>query len=144
MTTVKDVLEWKPTVVHCVSRTASVYEALESMVRHDVGALVVTDQGRACGLLTERDYLRRVALEGRTSRETRVDEIMTRDFVVVIESTAVETCMRLMTEHRTRHLVVLLDSELVGIVSIGDVLKHLLSTQEAEIVSLTHYIQGYA
>jgi len=144
MATVSDILAVKGTAVHGVRRTASVYEAIESMVKHNIGALVVTDEEEVCGIITERDYLRRVAVEGRTSRTTRVDEIMSVKVVCVTPNTPLEQCMQLMTDKRTRHLPVMSGTRLAGIVSIGDIVKNLMREQATHIEHLTDYIQGRA
>jgi signal-transduction protein with cAMP-binding, CBS, and nucleotidyltransferase domain len=144
MATVKDVLEVKGTVVYDVWRSATVYQAIEKMVQCNVGALVVTDEGVPCGILTERDYLRRIALEGRTSKTTRVEEIMSPKLAAVGCDTDLDECMAIMTDRRLRHLVVLEGTRIVGVVSIGDVVKWMVRDREAEVQSLTNYIHGRA
>jgi len=144
MATVADILDAKGYVVHGVRRNATVYEAIESMVRHNIGALVVVEDGILCGIITERDYLRRVAVEGRTSKTTTVDEIMSTKVVCVTPNTTVESCMQLMTGKRTRHLPVMKGDRLCGIVSIGDVVKTQIREQATHIQHLTDYIQGRA
>ncbi|HVU03254.1 MAG TPA: CBS domain-containing protein [Polyangiaceae bacterium] len=144
MATVADVLADKGSAVFAVSPTASVYEAIERMVANNVGALVVLDGAALTGIVTERDYLRRVALEGRTSRETTVAEIMSPGVVTVTPGTSLDQCMRFMTGRRVRHLPVLAAGRLAGIISIGDVVKRLLGEQATQIQDLTLYIQGRA
>lgn len=144
MATVNDVLEVKGTIVYDVWRSATVYQAIEKMVQCNVGALVVTDEGKPCGILTERDYLRRIALEGRTSRTTRVEEIMSPRLATVGPDTDLEECMEIMTDRRLRHLIVFDDDHIVGIVSIGDVVKWSVREREDEVRSLTNYIHGRA
>lgn len=144
MATVGDIILQKGSTVHGVSPTATVFDAIEKMVAHNVGALVVRDGDRPCGILTERDYLRRVALQGRTSKNTRVDEIMSTNLETVSPGTTVQECMRIMTSRRVRHLPVTSAARLIGIVSIGDVVKHLIRDQEDHIQHLTDYIQGRA
>jgi CBS domain-containing protein len=144
MATVKDVLEVKGCIVYDVWRSATVYQAIEKMVQCNVGALVVTDEGMPCGILTERDYLRRIALEGRTSRTTRVEEIMSPRLATVGPDTDLEECMEIMTDRRLRHLIVLEDDHVVGIVSIGDIVKWSVREREDEVRSLTNYIHGRA
>jgi len=144
MATVKDVLEVKGTVVYDVWRSATVYQAIEKMVQCNVGALVVTDEGMPCGIVTERDYLRRIALEGRTSRTTRVEEIMSPRLATVAPDTDLEECMEIMTDRRLRHLIVLDEDRVAGIVSIGDVVKWSVREREDEVRSLTNYIHGRA
>jgi CBS domain-containing protein len=144
MATVRDVLLVKGTTVYDISRSATVYEAIKKMVECNVGALVVTDEGYPCGILTERDYLRRIALEGRTSRTTRVEEIMTSKLATVGRDTDLDDCMETMTDQRLRHLCVMDGGRLVGIVSIGDLVKWRVLEREAEVRSLTNYIHGRA
>ena len=144
MATVKDVLEVKGTIVYDVGRSATVYQAIEKMVQCNVGALVVTNEGMPCGILTERDYLRRIALEGRTSRTTRVEEIMSPRLATVGPDTDLDECMEIMTDRRLRHLIVFDDEHIVGIVSIGDLVKWSVREREDEVRSLTNYISGRA
>jgi CBS domain-containing protein len=119
----------------------SVYEALALMAKHDIGALPVVDNGRLVGVLSERDYARGVALRGRTSREMIVGELMS-SAVIVERSQSIEDCMALMTNQRVRHLPVVDDGRLVGIVTIGDVVKQMISAQAVLIDELEHYIRG--
>jgi CBS domain-containing protein len=142
MATVEDVLEQKGTTVLSIEPTATVRHAIAKMVERNVGALVVMDGFHVLGILSERDYLRRVALEGRTSDTTKVSEIMSTGVVYVTPHTGLHQCMRYMTERRVRHLPVMVGGHLVGIVSIGDVVKKLLGDQAIHIQDLTSYIQG--
>lgn len=144
MASVRDVLLVKGSVVYDIWRNATVYQAIEKMVQCNVGALVVTDEGMPCGILTERDYLRRIALEGRTSRTTRVEEIMSPKLAAVGRDTDLDECMGIMTDRRLRHLVVMDGGRLVGIVSIGDLVKWQVRERESEVRSLTDYIHGRA
>jgi CBS domain-containing protein len=122
---------------------ATVFEAIKRMVAANVGALLVTEGGRVAGIVTERDYLRRVTLEGRTEEETLVREIMTSPLVYVTPETSVEECMAVMTERRIRHLPVFTEGrDLVGIVSIGDVVKFKSAEQDFQIKFLTEYIES--
>jgi len=145
MATVKQLLNVKGRIVHTISETATVFEAITKMVNSNTGSLVVVRDGIACGIITERDYLRRVAVEGRASKTTQVREIMSSRLVYVDPDTDVEECMALMTHRRIRHLPVLDGSELAGSVSIGDVVRQLASERERTTQELTNYIQrGYA
>jgi CBS domain-containing protein len=138
---VADILDEKGHDVLRIEASATVFEAIERMVESNVGSLLVTDGGRLRGIVTERDYLRRVALEGRTERETPVGEIMSAPLVYVTPETTVEECMAVMTERRIRHLPVLDESrEVIGVVSIGDVVKFQSKQQSAQIKLLTDYI----
>ena len=155
MGTVSQLLTIKGHTVHAIDRMATVFEAIEKMVAQNVGALLVTEgpseastfRGgfagvRPCGMLTERDYLRKVAVQGRSSRTTLVQEIMTQRLVSVHPDTAIEACMDLMTRNRIRHLPVFDGSELAGMLSIGDIVKYLARDRQAQIEQLTAYIQG--
>jgi CBS domain-containing protein len=140
---VAKVLEGKGSEVLRIHAEATVFDAIRRMVDSNVGALLVTDGGRVTGIVTERDYLRRVTLEGRTEEETLVREIMTSPLVYVTPETSVEECMAVMTERRIRHLPVFGDGrELVGIVSIGDLVKFKSAEQDFQIRFLTDYIES--
>ncbi len=143
MTTVQQLLKEKPTGTWTISPRATVYQALEMMAEKDIGALIVVDDsGQVVGIFSERDYARKIVLLGRTSKTTHVAELMvTKVFYVKPEST-VEECMAVMTEKRTRHLPVLEDGKLVGLVSIGDIVKAIIIDQEITIRSLQNYITG--
>jgi len=138
---VSDILEQKGSNVLTIEASATVYDAIKRMVDGNVGALLVTEDGRLTGIVTERDYMRRVALEGRTEKETLVREIMSSPLVYVTPDTTVEECMGVMTERRIRHLPVLGEHrETVGIISIGDVVKFQSDQQNVQIRLLTDYI----
>jgi len=141
-TTVGQLLRTKGGDIWSVSKDASVYDALALMARHDVGALPVLEDGDLVGIVSERDYARKVILKGRASRETRVDEVMSRDVVTVAPERTMQECMERMTERRIRHLPVVRDGELIGIVSIGDVVKATIAEQAFLIDQLRSYIQG--
>ena len=143
MSDVAKVLEGKGSEVLTIDLDATVFEAIKRMVEANVGALLVTDGGRVAGIVTERDYLRRVTLEGRTEEETLVREIMTSPLVYVTPETSVDECMAVMTERRIRHLPVFTEGrDLVGIVSIGDVVKFKSAEQDFQIKFLTEYIES--
>jgi CBS domain-containing protein len=140
---VAKVLEGKGSEVLTIDADATVFEAIKRMVEANVGALLVTEAGNVAGIVTERDYLRRVTLEGRTEEETLVREIMTAPLVYVTPETSVEECMAVMTERRIRHLPVFADGrELVGVVSIGDLVKFKSAEQDFQIRFLTEYIES--
>jgi CBS domain-containing protein len=143
MITVRHLLAKKPACVWTVEKQASVYEALELMASKDVGAVLVVDGPRVVGILSERDYARSVALVGRSSRQMTVGELMTSPVLYVRPESTLEDCMSLMTNRRIRHLPVLERERLVGIVSIGDVVKQLISAQENRIHELENYIRGF-
>jgi CBS domain-containing protein len=138
--TVANLLAGKGTAVWSIDTDASVYEALQIMAEKNLGALVVLEDGKLAGIMSERDYARKVILLDRGSRETKVREIMTSDLITVSPADSVAECMRLMTEHRIRHLPVVEDGALGGIVSIGDAVKGVIAEQEALIIQLEQYI----
>jgi len=136
-----EILEEKGRFVHTIDADASVYEAVERMVELNVGSLLVTAGGAIAGIVTERDYLRRVTLEGQTDRDTPVREIMSAPLVVATPETTIDECMALMTDRRIRHVpIVGEDGDVVGMVSIGDLVKFQSKQQAFEIQYLTDYI----
>ena len=142
-TTVAQILERKGSEVWSVSPDTLVYRALQLMQDKALGALVVLeDEGKIAGIISERDYARKVILEGRSSKETFTKDIMTKDLYVVKPETTVDECISLMTEKRVRHLPVLDKGKLIGIVSIGDVVKAIIKEQRIEIQYLNEYIMG--
>lgn len=139
---VRDILKNKGTKVHAISPDHTVYEAIAKMDKFDIGALVVLNGQSLKGIISERDYRSKVILKGRTSKTTNVSEIMTGDVYYVTPSDSVETCMSLMTEKKIRHLPVMKNEDVIGVVSIGDLVKAIISKQKVEITHLRHYIQG--
>lgn len=142
MSTVSEILSGKNKIVLTIDRDESVFEAIRLMVESNVGSVIVTHGDVICGIFTERDYLRRIVLEGRTSKKTPVIEVTTERLVVVEPSRSIEECMSMMTHERIRHLPVIDGKKLVGLVSIGDLVKHLSREREAEVRYLTEYIAG--
>lgn len=142
MYTVRQILQNKGQQVWSISPAASVYEALQLMAAKDIGALAVVEEDRLVGIFSERDYARKVILHGKTSRETRVDEIMTGKVVIVGPERTTDECMALMTEKHIRHLPVVEGERLIGLISIGDVVKAVISNQEFVINQLENYISG--
>lgn len=142
MTTVNDILDRKGHGVYQIGPDDSVYRALEIMSERRVGALVVTDRERLIGIVSERDYARKIALKGRASRETPVREIMTKNVFCIRPEARIEDCMALMTEKSVRHLPVIEGEQLHGMISIGDVVKATISDQEFVIEQLEHFIAG--
>jgi len=140
MKTVGDLLQGKGREVWSVAPDTTVYEALALMAERRIGAVVVTRDGRVVGILSERDYARQVVLKGKTSRETPVHEIMTSRVVYVRLQHSIEDCMALMTDKRVRHLPVIEEEKLVGIISIGDVVKAVISEKQFIIEQLENYI----
>ncbi|HOV91361.1 MAG TPA: CBS domain-containing protein [Syntrophorhabdaceae bacterium] len=143
MDRVGSILDKKGSGVWTISPDAIVYRALEMMNNKGVGGLVVVnDQGKVEGIITERDYARKVILQGKSSKETYVKEIMTTELYVVNRNTTLEECMGIMTEKRIRHLPVMEGDKLVGIISIGDALKAIIEAQGIMIEHLSNYIMG--
>jgi CBS domain-containing protein len=123
-----------------IEADASVFEAVKQMVEANVGSLLVTEGGKITGIVTERDYLRRVTLDGRTDKDTAVREIMSSPLIVATPETTVDECMALMTDRRIRHVPVVEGGEVIGVVSIGDLVKFKSKQQSFEIQYLTDYI----
>jgi CBS domain-containing protein len=144
MRTVQDLMEEKSKDVWSIGPKATVYEALRLMGEKEIGALVVMDEGRVVGIISERDYARKVALKGKTARETGVEEIMSpvAEMYTVRPETSIEECMVLITGKKVRHLPVLDGGAFVGLISIGDVLKSVISDQVSVIEHLSNYIAG--
>ena len=132
----------KITTVWTIHPDATVYDAIKMMADKNVGALPVVQNDRLVGIISERDYTRKVILQGRSSKETRVSEIMSTNLVVTHPNESLTGCMRVMTERRIRHLPVVEDGKLIGILSIGDALKWVISAQTATIEHLEQYISG--
>ncbi len=142
MTTVRDILGDKGGTVHTVEADKTVFDAIKKMSDSNVGSLLVMESGKICGIITERDYLRQVALKNRSSKTTRVSDIMTRDVCYARPDDRVEDCLAMMTKKRCRHLPIVGDEGLVGLVSIGDLVKRLVQDRETDIRHLEDYIQG--
>ena len=136
------ILEDKSGDVLQIDGDATVFEAITIMVEANVGSLLVSDEDEIVGIMTERDYLRRVTLEGRTDKETPVRDIMSSPVYVVTPDTPIGECMALMTDRRIRHMPVVEEGEVVGVVSIGDLVKYTSKQQAFEIKYLTDYITG--
>jgi len=140
--TVGTILNHKGRQVYSIAPGATVFEAIQLMADKNVGALLVTEEERLVGVVSERDYTRKVALKGKSSRETQVREIISLPVISATPGHSVEECMRLMTTHRVRHLPILESERLVGIVSIGDLVNWTISAQDAAIEQLKSYITG--
>ncbi len=140
MTTVKQLLEFKGHDIVTIEPDRTVYEALERLAEKRIGALLVIENNKLVGLFSERDYARKVVLKGKSSKDTPVRDIMIQDLICVNPGTSVDECMTQMTEERVRHLPVLDKGELVGIVSIGDAVRQIISERDFTIRQLEQYI----
>jgi CBS domain-containing protein len=141
--TIGEILTIKGSQVWSISREATVFDAIQLMADKNIGALLVIEKDKLVGILTERDYTRKIALKGKSSKQTAVKEILSGEVIHVTPDHTVEECMRLMTDHRVRHLPVLEGEKLLGIVSIGDLVNWIISAQNSTIQQLQTYIAGY-
>ena len=139
---ISSLLHHKSRALWSIAPDATVFEAIKLMADKNIGALLVLSDGKLVGLFTERDYARKIALQGKSSKETRVREIFTGVVITVKPHDSVEDCMKLMTEHRVRHLPVVDKENVVGIVSIGDLVNWTISAQDAQIAQMEQYIAG--
>ncbi|WP_417069291.1 CBS domain-containing protein [Niveibacterium terrae] len=140
--TARQILQGKTTETLSVDPGLSVFDALTIMAKHDVGSVLVMSGQALLGIFTERDYARKVALQGRSSRATAVAELMSQEVLTIAPMRTVEECMAIMTEKRVRHLPVVENDSVIGIVSIGDVVKTLIAEQQTTIKHLHGYIAG--
>jgi CBS domain-containing protein len=142
MKTVRDLLKQKGSTIWSVPPDSTVYDALQLMADKNIGALLVIDSGRPVGIFSERDYARQVILKGKTSKDTPVRDVMTSKVVFVRPEQNIEECMALMTDKRFRHLPVLEEGQLAGLLSIGDVVKAVISEKDFLIEQLANYISS--
>ena len=142
MATVEKLLQVKGNKTWTITPQATVYAAVQLMSDKNVGALMVMEARKPVGIFTERDYARKLILKGKSSKTTTERELMTAEVLYVEPRNSIEDCMQLMTNKRVRHLPVLAEGELIGIVTIGDVVKQIISDQESTIAQLEKYIQG--
>jgi CBS domain-containing protein len=141
---VRAVLDGKGSNVYSITPTNTVYDAVERMAQLSVGALVVQDGEKVVGIISERDYARKIILEGRTSRDASVRDIMSVNLVTVSPAHTVDACMKLLTNHRIRHLPVVEDTKIVGMITAGDLVNWVITRQNETIEQLEHYISnGY-
>ena len=139
---ISSLLHHKTSAVWSVAPESTVFEAIKLMADKNIGSLMVMTGGRLVGIFTERDYTRKIALQGKSSKQTQVWEIMPKNVITVTPDDSVEECMKLMTESRVRHLPVVEGAKVIGIISIGDLVNWIISTQNAEIEQLEQYIAG--
>lgn len=140
---VRDILRIKGNAIFSVTPTTTIYEALELMVEKNIGALLVSDRDKLVGIFTERDYARKVILKGKASRDTLIGEAMTANPFTVTPDASIDECMKLMSEKKFRHIPVVLNEGLLGMISIGDVVKFIIDEQRYIIEDLEHYITGH-
>jgi CBS domain-containing protein len=141
-TSVRQVLEAKGSTTLSLPPGATVYEALELMAKNDVGSVVVADGDCLLGIFTERDYARKLILQGRSSKDTKVSDLMTSNILTVSPTQTIDDCMAMITDNRVRHLPVVEKGRVVGIISIGDVVKAVIADQQRTIQQLSSYIAG--
>jgi CBS domain-containing protein len=141
--TIREILSHKGPATWTISHDATVFEAIQLMADKNVGALLVTQDDKLVGIISERDYTRKVALKGRTSKDTLVRDIVSGPMIHVTPENTVDECMRLMTEHRVRHLPVLDGKKMAGVVSIGDLVNWIITAQSSTIHQLQTYITGF-
>lgn len=139
---VSSLLHYKDSAVWHITPECTVFNAIQLMAEKNIGALPVLSQGMLIGIFTERDYTRKIALMGKTSKDTRVLDVLSDELICVSANETVEECMRLMTEHRIRHLPVVEGQKLLGIVSIGDLVNWIISSQNSAIEQMEQYIAG--
>ncbi len=140
--TIDSILHHKGPQVWSISPDKTVFEAIQLLAQKNIGALPVIENDKVIGIFSERDYTRKIALAGKSSKDTRVREILSTDVIFVTSDTSVEESMRLMTEHRIRHLPVCQDEKLVGIISIGDLVNWTISMQSAALDQMESYLAG--
>jgi len=142
MKPVSELLKRRPSAAWITDPEMTVFDALHLLARHDIGALMVMEQGKLAGIVSERDYTRKVALWSRKSNEVKVAEIMTRNVVVVAPHTRSRECMTLMSQHKIRHLPVLAGETVLGMISMRDIVDDIINDHEMTIEQLRHYIHG--
>lgn len=139
---VQNILQGKGRNIFSVEPTTVVYAAIEVMAQKNIGGLLITENGKLVGIFTERDYARKLILKGKSSKDTTIGELMTKNPFTVTLDSSIEECMELMSNRRIRHLPVLDNGELVGVISIGDVVRYIIEEQKSIIEHLEHYIAG--
>jgi CBS domain-containing protein len=139
---VRNILDGKGRNVFSVEPNTVVYQAIEVMAQKNIGGLLITEGGKLVGIFTERDYARKLILKGKSSKDTTIGELMTKNPFTVTLDSSIEECMELMSNRRIRHLPVVDNDELVGVISIGDVVRYIIEEQKSIIEQLEHYIAG--
>ena len=139
---VEMLLKRKGKVIFSIEPNAFVYEAIEKMAQEDIGALLVMEEGKVKGIISERDYARKVILKGKSSKQTMISEVMTTDVCYISKKRRMHECMALMTEKHFRHLPVIDDGILLGLITMGDVVKTIIEEQDHEIEDYQNYIRG--
>lgn len=140
---VRNLLQTKGNAIFSVEPSTMVYRAIELMCEKNIGGLLICENGKLLGIFTERDYARKLILKGRSSKDTPIKDLMTSNLITVTPDTSVDDCMRVMTGRKIRHLPVLDNNVLVGIISIGDVVRFVIEEQKSIIEHLEHYITGH-
>jgi len=141
---VKNILQTKGGEIYSVDPTIMVYQAIEIMCEKNIGGLLIVESGKLIGIFTERDYARKLILRGKSSKDTPIRDLMTSNLITVTPDTSIDDCMRVMVGRKIRHLPVLDNNQLVGVISIGDVVRHVIEEQKTIIQQLEHYITGQA
>ena len=142
MKTVKQILNAKPDIVYSVTPEASVFDALKLMMEKNISALLVIESGQLAGIFTERDYARKIILKGKSSKDTPIHEVMTQDPHTITRDETTDRCMQLMTHRHFRHLPVVEGTTVIGMLSIGDLVKHIIEDQQQTINQLESYINS--
>jgi CBS domain-containing protein len=137
---VRNIIQTKGNAVFSIPSNTTVYNALETMLEKSIGALLVVDNGKFVGIFTERDYARKLILKGKASKETLIREVMTEHPVTVTPESSIEDCMKLMTDKKIRHLPIMENDKLIGLISVGDVVKFIIEEQKFIIENLEQYI----
>ena len=140
---VRNILQTKGNAIYSVEPDMMVYRAIELMCEKNIGGLLIVDNGKLVGIFTERDYARKLILKGKSSKDTPIKDLMTSNLVTVSPETSIDDCMRVMTGRKIRHLPVLDNGNLVGVISIGDVVHYVIEEQKSIIEHLEHYITGH-
>lgn len=140
---VRNLLQTKGHTIYSVEPSIMVYRAMELMCEKNIGGLLIVEDGKLLGIFTERDYARKLILKGKSSKDTPIRDLMTSNLITVTSDTSVDDCMRVMTGRKIRHLPVLDNNELVGLISIGDVVRFVIEEQKSIIEHLEHYITGH-